>query len=81
MSDEFADPKRILTELVTAIDPAVTVVIPERSTLDAFRISLTKGQHRRFISLSEDDMLDLVESAAAVERTRTMLAAEIAALA
>ena len=80
MSDEFADAKRKLTDLVAAIDPAVTVVIPERSTLDAFRISLTKGPHRRFISLTEDDMLDLVESDEAAARTRAMLAAEIAAL-
>jgi hypothetical protein len=80
VTDEFADAKQKLTDLVAEIDPAVSIVIPARPTLDAFRISLTKGSNRRFISLSEDDMLDLVESASAETNTRAMLTAEIGAL-
>lgn len=80
MSDEFGDAKEQLIALVAAIDPAVSVVIPTRATEDAFRISLTKGANRRFISLSEDEMLDLLEVPAAASRVKAMLAMEIAAL-
>jgi hypothetical protein len=80
MSDEFADAKEQLIAIVATIDPAVSVVIPTRATEDAFRISLTKGASRRFISLSEDDMLDLVESTSAAARIRDTLAKEIGAL-
>ena len=80
MSDEFADAKEQLIAIVATIDPTVNVVIPTRATEDAFRISLSKGPHRRFISLSEDDMLDLVESTGAATRIRAALAKEIAEL-
>jgi hypothetical protein len=52
--------KQKLLELVKAIDPEVSVVIPTASTNSLFLISLTKGNARKFITISEDDLIDLV---------------------
>ena len=80
MADEFALAKARFTALVHEIDPEVSVVIPERSTQDAFRISLTRGSNRRFLTISEDDMLDLVEDEKAAAKMHAKLRGEIAAL-
>jgi hypothetical protein len=80
MADEFADAKARFVALVHAIDPEVSVVIPERSTQDAFRISLTRAGSRRFLTISEDDMLDLVEDERAAAKMHAQLRGEIAAL-
>ncbi len=78
--DEFAAAKERFQEIVHEIDPDVSVVIPERSTQDAFRISLTRGTNRRFLTVSEDDMLDLVEDERAAAKMHALLRGEIAAL-
>lgn len=80
MSDEFAGAKQRFIELVHEIDPDVAVVIPERSTQDAFRISLTRGGHRRFLTVSEDDLLDLVEDEGAARKMHATLRTEVSAL-
>ena len=80
MADEFSPAKARFVALVHQIDPEVTVVIPERSTQDAFRISLTRNANRRFLTLSEDEMLDLVEDERAVAKMHATLRREIAAL-
>lgn len=80
MTDEFAPAKARFLALVHEIDPDVAVVIPERSTQDAFRISLTRGASRRFLTLSEDDMLDLAEDEGAAARMHATLRRELAQL-
>jgi hypothetical protein len=80
MTDDFADAKARFIALVHEIDPDVTVVIPERSTQDAFRISVTRGGNRRFLTVSEDDMLDLIEDERAAARMHATLRQEIAQL-
>lgn len=52
--------KQKFLELVKAVDSAVTVVIPTTPTNSLFLISLTKGKARKFITVSEDDVVDLV---------------------
>jgi hypothetical protein len=52
--------KQKLLELVKAIDPEVSVVIPVDSTNSLFLVSFTKGNARKFLTISEDDMIDLV---------------------
>jgi hypothetical protein len=79
-ADEFAPAKQRFIDLVHEIDPDVSVVIPERSTQDAFRISLTHGSSRRFMTISEDEMLDLVEDEHAAAKMHATLRREIAAL-
>jgi len=80
MADEFAPAKARFVALVREMDPDVTVVIPERATQDVFRISLTRGTSRRFLTLSEDDMLDLVEDESAVAKMHALLRRELAQL-
>jgi hypothetical protein len=80
MADEFAPAKQRFLDLVREIDADVTVVIPERATQDAFRISLTRGSNRRFLTISEDDMLDLGEDERAAAKMHAKLRGEIAAI-
>jgi hypothetical protein len=77
MVDEFAAAKQRFVALVHEIDPDVMVVIPERSTQDVFRISLTRGSTRRFLTVSEDDMLDLVEDDHAAAKMHAKLRGEV----
>ena len=57
---ELEDGKQKFIEMVKAADPAVTVVIPTSSSNSLFLISLTKGKARKFITVSEDDTLDIL---------------------
>ena len=57
---ELETGKAKFLELVNALDPSVTVVIPTVASNDLFLISLAKGLHKKFITISEDDMMELV---------------------
>jgi hypothetical protein len=59
MSDEFEDGKKKFLEAVKAIDAAVEIVIPVTPSRGNFLIALSKGKARKFMSVSEDDILDL----------------------
>ncbi len=61
--DEGAEGKEEFLRLVTGIDAAVQVVIPTAPSNSLYLISLTKGLNRKFISIPEDDMLDLPNEA------------------
>lgn len=61
MDDEVEAGKQAFIKLVQELDPQVQVVIPSRATSDHFLISLTKGKAREFISISEGDLIDMVE--------------------
>jgi len=61
MSDEFEDGKKKFLEAVKAIDAAVEVVIPVTPSRGNFLIALSKGKARKFLSVGEDDILDLPE--------------------
>ncbi|MEX5212537.1 MAG: hypothetical protein NW703_00075 [Nitrospiraceae bacterium] len=51
--------KQQFLELVRGIDAEVQVVIPTASSNSMFLISLTKGSSRKFITVPEDDIIDL----------------------
>lgn len=61
--DEWEDGKQKFLELVKGVDQGVEVVIPTKPTNSMFLISLTKGANRKFITVSEDDIIDLPEEA------------------
>ena len=61
MSDEFEAGKKKFLEAVKAIDAAVEVVIPVTPSRGNFLIALSKGKARKFLSVGEDDILDLPE--------------------
>ncbi len=59
MSEEFEEGKAKFLEVVKGLDAAVEVVIPVTPSRGNFLISLTKGKARKFISVNEDDLVDL----------------------
>ena len=63
MSDEFGEAKEKFLALVKGIDPDVKCVIPERPTNFIFLISFGKGNSKKYVGFSEDDLLDFAEGA------------------
>lgn len=61
--DEAEEGKAQFLGLVQNLDPTVQVVIPTSASNSVYLISLTKGPNRKFISLPEDDILDLPQEA------------------
>ncbi len=59
--DEVEEGRAKFLGVLKKIDHMVEGVIPSRSTNDRFLISLTKGKARKFISVTEDDIVDMVE--------------------
>lgn len=57
--DEMEEGKQEFKHLVADIDPSVQIVIPVTPSNSMFLISLTKGPNRKFITVSEDDIIDL----------------------
>lgn len=61
--DEMEAGKQKFLEVVKGVDAAVQVVIPVTPSNSLFLISLTKGPNRKFITVSEDDIIDLPNEA------------------
>lgn len=78
--DEMEVGRQKFLELVQAIDAAVEIVIPTAPSNGVFLISLTKGPNRRFITVSEDDVLDLPNEAEILEKVTKTVTDAVAAL-
>lgn len=78
--DEWEPGKQKFVGLVHGVDSAVQVVIPTKPTNSMFLISLTKGPNRKFITLPEDDIIDLPEDAAVVTRVTKAVRDAVSAL-
>lgn len=78
--DEFEAGKQKFLEIVNSIDGAIEVVIPTTPSNSLFLISLTKGANRKFITVPEDDILDLPTEADILAKTTDMLKGAIAGL-
>lgn len=50
-------------ELLKGLDAAVQAVVPVKPANGIFLISLTKGPNRKFITIPEDDIIDLPNEA------------------
>lgn len=61
--DEMEEGKKKFLDLVREIDSAVQVVIPVTPSNSMFLISLSKGGNRKFITIPEDDIIDLPNEA------------------
>jgi len=61
--DETEEGKQKFLEMVQGIDGSVQVVIPVTPSNSMFLISLTKGPNRKFITVPEDDIIDLPHEA------------------
>lgn len=71
--DELEDGKQKFLEMVKALDASVEVVIPTTPSRSLFLISLTKGPNRKFITVHEDDMLDLPQETGVQAKTTALL--------
>ncbi len=78
--DELEAGKEKLLELITGLDPEVEVVIPTTPSQSLFKISLSKGGKRKFITIYEDDILDLPEASSVEEKITVLLQETIGAL-
>ena len=71
--DDWEEGKQKFLELVRGIDADVQVVIPTKPTNSMFLISLTKGPNRKFITVPEDDVIDLPSETSIVAKvTKTL---------
>ena len=78
--DELEEGKNKFLEIVKGLDADVEVVIPTTPSNSLFLISLTKGANRKFITVPEDDILDLPSEEDILSKTTTMLKEAIGAL-
>ena len=78
--DELEEGKQKFLELVTALDGTMEVVIPTTASRSLFLISLTKGANRKFLTIHEDDILDLPQESSVQEKTTALLQETIGAL-
>jgi len=66
--------------MIKEIDAAVQTVIPVTPSRGMFLISLTKGANRKFITVPEDDILDLPNEADILAKVTKVLKDAIATL-
>jgi hypothetical protein len=78
--DEMEEGKRKFLEMVKGTDTAVQVVIPVTPSNSMFLISLTKGPNRKFITISEDDIIDLPNEATILAKVTKTVRDAVAAL-
>ena len=78
--DELEEGKQKFLEIVKELDSSVEVVIPTTPSNSLFLISLTKGSNRKFITVPEDDILDLPHEQDILNKTTTMLKEAIGSL-
>lgn len=78
--DELEEGKQKFLEIVQGVDGAVQVVIPVTPSNSMFLISLTKGQNRKFITVPEDDIIDLPNDAEIFGKVTKMVRDAVAML-
>jgi hypothetical protein len=78
--DEMETGKQKFLEVIKEVDGAVQVVIPVTPSNSMFLISLTKGPNRKFITVSEDDILDLPNEAGILTKVTKVVKDAVAAL-
>ncbi len=78
--DELEAGKRKFLDLVKEIDAAVQVVIPVAPSNSMFLISLTKGPNRKFITILEDDIIDLPNEVDILAKVTKVVKDAVAAL-
>jgi len=78
--DEVEEGKQKFLELVRSVDGAVQVVIPATPSNSMFLISLTKGANRKFITVPEDDIIDLPNEASILTKVTKTVKDAVAAL-
>ena len=78
--EEFDEGKEKFVQVVKSLDPSVEVVIPVTPSRGMFLISLTKRGQRKFLTVSEEDILDLPEDADILKKVTSEVQSTIAAI-
>lgn len=78
--DEMEAGKQKFLDVIKSVDGAVQVVIPVTPSNSMFLISLTKGPNRKFITVSEDDILDLPNDPGILAKVSKVVKDAVAAL-
>ena len=78
--DEMEEGKKRFLEVVQGVDPQVQVVIPVTPSNSMFLISLTKGANRKFITVAEDDIIDLPNEASILAKVTKTIKDAVASL-
>ena len=78
--DEMEEGKQKFLALVRDIDQQVQVVIPVTPSNSMFLISLTKGANRKFITIPEDDIIDLSHESSILTKVTKTIKDAVAAL-
>jgi hypothetical protein len=78
--DEMEEGKQKFLEVVKGTDAAVQVVMPVTPSNSMFLISLTKGPNRKFITISEDDIIDLPNEAGILAKVTKTVKDAVSAL-
>jgi hypothetical protein len=78
--DEMEEGKQKFLEVVKGLDGAVQVVIPLTPSNSMFLISLTKGSNRKFITVPEDDIIDLPNEAGILAKVTKVVKDAVTAL-
>jgi hypothetical protein len=80
MDEEMEEGKQKFLDVVKGVDGAVQVVIPVTPSNSMFLISLTKGSNRKFITLPEDDIIDLPNEASILAKVTKVVKDAVAGL-
>jgi hypothetical protein len=78
--DEIEEGRKKFLEVVQGVDPQVQVVIPVTPSNSMFLISLTKGANRKFITVPEDDIIDLSNEASILAKVTKTIKDAVASL-
>jgi len=78
--DEMEQGKQKFLEVVKGVDAAVQVVIPVTPSHSVFLISLSKGPNRKFITVPEDDIIDLTNEPSILTKVTKTVKDAVAAL-
>lgn len=78
--EEWDPGKEQFLKMVKTIDASIEVVVPTAPSNGMFLISLTKGPNRKFLTVSEDDMIDLSSESDIVESVNKTLTDAVEAL-
>lgn len=78
--DEIEAGTKKFHELVGGLDASVQAVVPVKPTNSMFLISLTKGSNRKFITIPEDDIIDLPSDAGIAAKVSKTVREAIATL-
>ncbi|MDH4228420.1 MAG: hypothetical protein OEW11_01585 [Nitrospirota bacterium] len=78
--DDIEAGKAAFNRLLAEVAPGAQAVIPVRATDDRFLIALSRGGGRVFVTVAEDDLLDLEQDDRVTAEVRASVVKAVAGL-